>query len=357
MSPERVTVVGAGIIGMATTLALRERGIDVVCIEAEGPAAGQSKGPVRIFRMAHGSARMTALAMHARDAWTAWEGPVGRELIGDHGCVVAGDGVPEMRRNLVAAGLAGEGLDLRRARELAGIVPVGAGDAPLLFDPAGGNICAGAIVSYLAEQTAGIRSLARVEAIERRGGGFDLLTAEGIWPTDHVVVCAGEGTPSLALQLGLDLRAVFYRHSRFAFPMRDPTRRPACLIDHGATEHVYGLTVGSSGRYAIGLSGDTDYPAEYVSADEASHLSHLRLRAHVAERMPELESDPVAELRCSFQRTPLLSGGDDVGVWALPNATVCFGNNLFKFAPLLGQMLADTALSGVVPEPLRAAAA
>lgn len=354
MTPERVTVVGAGIIGMATTLALRERGVDVVCLEAASPAGAQSKGPVRIFRMAHATARMTGLAMHARDAWTAWEGPVGRELIGDHGAVVVGPGVEPMRRHLQAAGLAAEALDGEEARARVGI-DVGAGE-PLLLDPAGGNICAGAIVAHLAETTAPQRSITRLEAIERRGDGFDLLTADGIWSTDHIVVCAGEGTPPLARQLGLDLQATFYRHSRFAFPMRDPTRRPACLIDHGGPEHVYGLVVGSSGRYAIGLSGDTDYSTGDVSADEASHLSHLRLRAHVAERMPALEAEPVAELRCTFQRTPLLSGGDDVGVWALPSATVCFGNNLFKFAPLLGQMLADTALSGVVPEPLRAVA-
>jgi sarcosine oxidase len=182
------------------------------------------------------------------------------------------------------------------------------------------------------------------------------MTPDGIWSTDHLVVCAGEGTPALAAQVGLDLKATFYRHSRFAFPLRDPGRRPSCLLDHGGAESVYGLPVASSGRYAIGLSGETDYPTDRVSADEASHLSYLRLRAHVAERMPELEPEAVAELRCTFQRTPLLGGGDDLGVWALPNATVCFGNNLFKFAPLLGRVLAETALSGVVPESLRAAA-
>jgi sarcosine oxidase len=354
MAATRVTVVGSGIVGMATTLALRERGVDVVCLEAGEPGGGQSKGPVRIFRMAHATQGLTALAKEARAGWTAWEGPVGRELIGDHGAVIVGARVEPMRRNLELAGLGGSLLDAAEVRELVG-VDVAPGE-PALHDPAGGNICAGAIMSYLTAATEEQRTIARLEVVDRRAGGFDLMTPDGMWSTDHLVVCAGEGTPALARQLGLDLKATFYRHSRFAFPLRDPARRPACLLDHGGAEHVYGLVVGSSGRYAIGLSGDTDYPTGQVSADEASHLSYLRLRAHVAERMPELEPEAVAELRCTFQRTPLLPGGDDVGVWALPNATVCFGNNLFKFAPLLGQMLADTALSGVVPEPLRVAA-
>jgi sarcosine oxidase len=351
MGVSRVTVVGSGIVGMATTLALSNRGIDVVCLEAGEPGGGQSKGPVRIFRMAHATPRLTGLAKRARRGWTAWEPAVGRELIGDHGAVIVGERAEAMRTNLELAGLASEVLSPEEARERAG-VGVAPGES-VLYDPAAGNICAGAVMSYLTEATARHREIARLEIVAGRPDGLDLMSADGVWTTDHLVVCAAEGTPALAGQLGLDLRATFYRHSRFAFPMRDPTRRPACLLDAGGPESVYGLVVGSSGRYAIGLSGDTDYPTDQVSADEASHLSYLRLRAHVAERMPDLESEAVAELRCTFQRTPLLGGGDDIGVWAQPNATVCFGNNLFKFAPVLGEMLADAAISGVVPEPLR----
>ncbi|MEA2298023.1 MAG: hypothetical protein QOF77_959 [Solirubrobacteraceae bacterium] len=347
-------MIGSGIIGMATTLALRRRGVDVACLEAGEPGGGQSKGPVRIFRMAHAGQGLTVLAKRARQGWTDWEAPVGRELIGDHGAVIVGGRAEAMARNLEFAGVAGETLDADAVRRRVG-AELAPGETALL-DPAGGNICAGAIMGYLTAATEAQRTITRLEVAARGADGFDLLTPEGIWSTEHLVLCAGEGTPALAEQIGLDLKASLYRHSRFAFPMRDPGRRPSCLLDHGAAEHVYGLVVGSSGRYAMGLSGDTDYPAEQVSADEASHLSHLRLRAHVAERMPELEPEPVAELRCSFGRSPLLGGGDDVGVWALPNATVCFGNNLFKFAPLLGEMLAETALSGVVPAPLRAGA-
>ena len=354
MAGPRVTVVGAGVIGMAATLALRARGVDVACLEAGEPGGGQSKGPVRIFRLAHSTERLTGLARRSRAGWAAWEAQLGRELIGDHGAVVIGDGVAAMRSHLQRAGLAWSEPDTAVVGARVGVAMVPG--EPALHDPAAGNICAGAIMSHLAGATEPVRTTARLEVVARRTGGLDLMTPDGIASTDHLVVCAGEGTPALAGQLGLDLKATFYRHSRFAFPMRDPSRRPACLLDHGGPEHVYGLVVGSSGRYAVGLSGDTDFPADRVSADEASHLSYLRLRAHVAERMPALEPEPVAELRCTFQRTPLLSGGDDVGVWALPNATVCFGNNLFKFAPLLGEMLAEAALSGVVPEPLRSIA-
>jgi len=353
MEGRRFTVVGAGVIGMATTLALAQRGADVVCLEADQPGAGQSKGPVRIFRMAHAERRLTRLAVRAREGWTRWEGTVGRELIGPHGAVIVGERAPRMHRDLELAGRDRAMLTPEQARRLAG-VELTAGE-PALHDPGAGNICAGAIMTYLAAATERERTIARVEVVEPRRDGLALMSADGLFDTDHLIICAGAGTPALALGLGLDLGATFYRHSRFAFPMRDPARRPACLLDHGGPEQVYGLVVGSSGRYALGLSGDVDYPVDRVSADEASHLSHLRLREYVARRMPELEPEPVAELRCTFQRSPLLGSGDDIGVWALPNATVCFGNNLFKFAPLLGDVLAEAALSGEVPEPLRVA--
>ncbi|MCA1689630.1 MAG: FAD-dependent oxidoreductase, partial [Actinobacteria bacterium] len=172
MGVSRVTVVGSGVVGMATALALSERGIDVVCLEAGEPGGGQSKGPVRIFRMAHATQRLTGLAKRARRGWTAWEPAVGRELIGDHGAVVVGARAEVMRTNLELAGLAAEVLGPDEARERAGVA-VAPGE-PVLFDPAGGNICAGAIMSYLAQTTARHREIARLEIVSGRPDGLDL---------------------------------------------------------------------------------------------------------------------------------------------------------------------------------------
>ena len=62
-------VVGAGICGLAAAYELQRRGEDVLVLEAEGVAAGQSTGPGRIFRVAHRDERLCALALQARDAW------------------------------------------------------------------------------------------------------------------------------------------------------------------------------------------------------------------------------------------------------------------------------------------------
>jgi sarcosine oxidase len=237
MGVSRVTVVGSGIVGMAATLALSARGIDVVCLEAVEPGGGQSKGPVRIFRVAHATQRLTGLAQRARRGWTAWEPAVGRELIGDHGAVIVGERAEAMRRNLELAGLASEILSPQAARERAGVA-VAAGES-ILYDPAAGNICAGAIMSYLTGATAAEREIARLEVVSGRPDGLDLMSADGVWSTDHLVVCAAEGTPALATA---------------ASPFRCATRRAgrrACSTPGGPSPS----TDSSSGRAGATRSG------------------------------------------------------------------------------------------------------
>ncbi|MBV9279188.1 MAG: FAD-dependent oxidoreductase [Chloroflexi bacterium] len=72
----RVAVVGAGVVGLAAASELMRAGAEVRCYEKAEAGSGQSKGRTRIFRLAHGDARLirpgrapgsqTALALHLR---------------------------------------------------------------------------------------------------------------------------------------------------------------------------------------------------------------------------------------------------------------------------------------------------
>jgi sarcosine oxidase len=85
-----VAIVGAGICGLAAADALQRRGARVVLYEAERVGAGQSLGLARIFRIAHASPRLCALALEARAGWLAWERSLGAgRLLGEEGLVVA----------------------------------------------------------------------------------------------------------------------------------------------------------------------------------------------------------------------------------------------------------------------------
>lgn len=55
-----VAVIGAGVIGLATTLALRDADVEVICFEAGRPGSGQSAGETRVFRHRHDEDRLIA---------------------------------------------------------------------------------------------------------------------------------------------------------------------------------------------------------------------------------------------------------------------------------------------------------
>src|SRR5439155_7790134 len=78
-------VIGAGVIGLATTLALRDADVEAVCFEAGRPGHGQSTGETRGFRNRHDDDRLIMLAAAARQGWLEWEARSSRELLGREG--------------------------------------------------------------------------------------------------------------------------------------------------------------------------------------------------------------------------------------------------------------------------------
>ena len=88
MARAEVVVVGAGIVGLATAVALADAGVDVRCFERAEPGVAGSAGLTRIFRHVHGTAGMVALAVRSRAGWAEWERRARRRLVGDEGLLV-----------------------------------------------------------------------------------------------------------------------------------------------------------------------------------------------------------------------------------------------------------------------------
>ena len=131
----------------------------------------------------------------------------------------------------------------------------------------------------------------------------------------------------------------------------------ACLTDRsGAFGEAAYATPDGPERYAVGLAADDDaYPvigadATDVPADADLARARERLLAYVRRALSGLRPEPVDEvLRLT---TTLDADHEDAFVLRRRGAAcVLAGANLSKFAPVLGELLAD-AVAGDVVDPV-----
>jgi sarcosine oxidase len=312
-----VVVVGAGISGLAAAYELQRHGARVTVLEAEYAGAGQSAGLARSFRIAHTDPRLCALALEARERWLAWEQELGvGRLLGAEGLVVASGEAPPAggwshEAAMLAAGAPVERLSREQIRAR---IPFLSADHPWsggIWDPLAGALRIRRALGALAGRTTVRREpVSDVEAID----------------ADAVLVCAGLGTQALVAPLGLDFGLTVEPHVRVTY---EAGTSAACVI----SPELYGVPVGSTGRYAIGMHQQGTTPAMFR------------------------ELTPVAELECVSLAAPWLDERGD-GFLALRAGRVLAFNasNVMKFGPLIGERLARSVLDcNVHPDLARAA--
>lgn len=214
-----IAVIGAGVLGLATTDSLVRRGADVVCFDGRVPGSGLSGGLTRTFRHRHDDERHVALAVDGRAGFAEWERRSGKVLIGDEGAVYAGMGPADVK------GLALHGVAHHFAEAAGqdsvfpGLAPV---DGPLLVDPGAGAIRAkhtiDALVGWVGDRivNAHIHSV----TVPADGDGVEIQTTEAIYRARHVVIAAGTAAPGLARGAGIDIPLESRLHVRPHFRVR-----------------------------------------------------------------------------------------------------------------------------------------
>ena len=325
-----VAVVGGGITGLSTAYALKRRGVEFVCFEGAAPGSGQSAGRTRVFRHGHDEERLVRLAVRARAEWERLEEELGARLLGREGVLICGPNVSERAAAFEAAGVPAR---LVGREEQSDALPVfDPPDDGALLDELGGSIDVRAAIDGLAGSLADGLVAARVFGVRERSSGVELHTSEGIWAAERAILCPGAQLHELTGELGLEIPLSIELHTRAAFRVREPGARLACLQDrsnvHGET--VYAAPMPDGLHYAIGLGGEEEPPVEEALA---------RLTAYVERGMPGLDPEPSSVRLC---QTSLLPWSPDAfAVWRTGNIDVLAGANLFKFGPLLGELLAD----------------
>jgi len=329
----RVAVVGAGVVGLAVTAALLERGADVVCFDRAGaPMTERSAGSSRIFRLAHGTPELVALARTAHFGFARWQAHSPSPLIAPVGCVISGTGVPEWASAMAAAGAAHEVVDGAGLR-----LPVRRAPSPALLDPAGGVIDVDAVRNLLAERAGRSVVDATVYSLEQDRSTATVWSSAGREQFDGVLLAAGAGSSPLAAQVGLYLPTTLSHHVRFSFPI-EPADWP-CWIDKPAAEPGTYQHQSGTGRWSIGGYVDPARTAWELGREAATEASREAALSYARERLT-VEPRIVQSLYCTHN--PDL--GDGYVVRRHGSVLAIYGENLFKLAPLLGDELAAACL-------------
>ena len=347
----RVAVVGAGVVGLATTAELLRRGVEVTCYERSGePMAERSAGSSRIFRLAHGTPELVRVAQAARAGYARWSADAGVPLVRPGGCVVSGGDWQEWATAMTAAGAP---VEIARERDAPLPLPAHVAPAEALLDPSGGVIDVDAVRRHLVAVAGSAMTAERVEALEPGPAGVTVRTCGGAGTYDAVVVAAGTGTSALAAQVGIETPATLHHHIRFTFPLRRPGPWAAWIDTPAAGPGTAGPgTAGLAtyqhqsgpGRWAVGGHLDPALTAWEVGRDAAAAASEEAVLQYAREHL-DVEPRVVERLYCAPH--PGLADGFEIRRSGA--VVVAYGENLFKMAPVLGDLLAVASVEGSTP--------
>jgi sarcosine oxidase len=365
-----VAVIGLGVMGSAAFRALARRGRRVIGLEQFQPGHGQgsSHGESRIIRLAYFEhPSYVHLVRAAFGLWRELERETGEELLVPAGILEAG--LPGAQ--LVADSLASSvehGLEhqVLSGREASARFP--AFDLPAdwtaVFQPDAGILRPDrALPAFLRAadgERAVVRFGARALSIEPAGSGVRIVLEGGeVIEAAAAVVAAGRWIGGLA-PLMAPLIAPTRQVLAWFRPSRPELARvgamPVFILDDGS-DAVYGMPdfrgsgVKAGSHYSGGALARADAVLEPPQPDE------VRGAARIVERyIPGAFGEITALQACVYTRLAR-SEDDDFVIDRHPEApqivlaSPCSGHG-FKFAPVIGEILADLALDGSTPHDI-----
>ena len=353
-------VCGLGAMGSAALNHLARRGQRVLGIEqfAPGHDRGSSHGGTRIIRLGYFEhPSYVPLLRRAYELWRELETAAGRRLL--HVTGIAEIGAPAgtlVQGTLASARRHGLRHDVLAAAELTRRYPAFELPADYLavVQPDGGYLevepAIAANLTLARAAGAEIRNGETVRTIERVGGAVRVRTSQGEIEGGSVIITAGPWTQSLLPELDLPLRVtreVVGWFEPIDTRLVSAGRLPVFIVESRHGMH-YGIPPHGGAALKVAKHhhrneavDPNDYDRVVSAADEAL------IRAVIADHLPAANGRLVGAQTCLYTMTP---DGDFV-VDHLPDApnvivaSPCSGHG-FKFAPVIGEILADLATHG-----------
>jgi sarcosine oxidase len=342
-------VVGGGVLGLSAARSLARRGRQVVVCEQAtvGHGMSGSKGSARIFRLGYDDPGYVRLAMAAQRLWRQLEAESETALVTTTGQVTFGDDLEVLVGAMAEAGAPHEPMT---ADEVAARFPGLSVPTTAVFEPQSGVIAAADCLAAL-RTVRGVEVRERTRVVRCRDDGRRVSVVletheKGACElgASAVIVCAGPWTAPLVSGSDIGLTAMpTLEQVAYVAPVEGPVDAFPVFVER-RHPWFYGLPDVSSGLMKVSLHGAG--PVVSLGELENNVTCELpddglvaALSASARRVLPGVDPDPVATERCVYDNTP--DGDfvlDRVGRVILGSGTSGHG---FKFAPLLGEVLAD----------------
>ena len=361
-----VVIIGLGVMGSAALAALARRGRRVVGIDryATGHDRGSSHGTTRIIRLGYFEHPSYVPLLRATyPLWRELEARSGRSLLTVTGIVEIG--LPSSE--LVAGTLRSSRLhdlpyEVLEAPSVMKRFPAFRlpGDFVGVFQPDGGFVRAEPTLEVLQalarDAGAELRTEVRVLAVEPHRGGVRVKTAQGDVRASRAIVAAGPWLKSLLPELPVPIRVTrqvlgwFEPVDAAAVALFAAARFPVFLLQN-PDGVFYGFPADASGVKVARHTHEHHHLDEMVDPDHhdrtVSAADEAAIRLALAAHLPAANGRRVAAKTCLYTMAP---DGDFIldRLPECPNiivASPCSGHG-FKFAPVIGEILADLAIAG-----------
>jgi sarcosine oxidase len=354
--PKRIAVVGGGIAGLCTAVALVKRGVKPVVLEQKRIAGshGSSHGPSRITRSVYADAAYVRLMQRIhREHWPSMEALLGEQLLFKTDGLFFGHGAlwEKYLAAVLSQGVDVEHLDVAEGRRRFPQFKL-ASAASVLHDHTAAVIAADRVLRglhrWLTENGAEVREDTRLLQLEPHADSVSLMTSGGRLDADAVVLCIGSWLSGLIPGLAVKLKVL--RQTIGYYDLGDAARPPNfpvwVAVGEDEEDVFYGLpefdTRGVKvGRHrTVGVSDDPD-------AEDDPRAALADLDAFVRREFSETPKSRLSFERCLYTVTPT----EDFILGLHPQesrfviGSPCSGHG-FKFGPWVGEVLAHLALLG-----------
>jgi N-methyl-L-tryptophan oxidase len=353
-----ILVLGGGTMGTAAGWSLARRGHNVRVIERfdHVHSLGSHGGITRIFRHAYAEgADYVPWALRADAEWVGLQERTGQSIVHRVGCLdMAAPGMPHAelaRRAADEHGLAYDWIDGAEIRKRFPIWNVPDTWSGCFTANAGYLMVEAALRAMATEmQDAGgkLETHCRVHSWSADGDRVQIETVHGAYTADRLIITGGAWSTHLLEPLGLPLevrrKPVFWLELEQSDPVA--SEQFPCWIAESEYGHPYGLPQAGVPGLKIGMhsGGDVVDPEE---VDRQVHPSDLEqeIKPFLQRYMHGVTGQALDSAVCMYTMTP----DEHFVIDRHPlhaNVVIAagFSGHGFKFAPVVGQHLAELAL-------------